>query len=43
MNTELPIIPVYYYVGAYLFRDNVKGIPLDSRNMVNFKSVEVIR
>ncbi len=29
VDTELPIIPIYYYVGAYLFRDNVKGIPLN--------------
>jgi oligopeptide transport system substrate-binding protein len=43
VNTELPIIPVYYYVSAYLFRDNVKGIPLNPRNMINFKSVEVMR
>jgi oligopeptide transport system substrate-binding protein len=41
INTELPIIPIYYYVNTYLFRDNVKGIPLDKRNMVNFKSVYV--
>lgn len=43
VNAELPIIPVYYYVGAYLFRDNVKGIPLNPRNMLNFKSVQVVR
>ena len=38
---EAPIIPVYFYNSAYLFRDNVKGIPLNPRMMVNFKSVYV--
>ncbi len=38
---EAPILPVYYYVNAYLFRDNVKGIPTHARNMVNFKSFYV--
>jgi oligopeptide transport system substrate-binding protein len=38
---EAPIIPVYDYVNTYMFRDNVKGIALNPRNMVMFKSIEV--
>jgi oligopeptide transport system substrate-binding protein len=38
---EVPIIPVYYYVNVYMFRDNVKGITMDARNMVMFNAVEV--
>jgi len=38
---EAPIIPVYSYVNVYLFRDNVKGVALNPRNMVMFKSIEV--
>ncbi len=40
---EAPILPVYYYVNATLFRGNVKGIPLNARNMFNFKSFHVER
>jgi oligopeptide transport system substrate-binding protein len=43
INTELPIIPIYYYVNSYLFRENVKGLPMNVRNMVNFKSIYVER
>jgi oligopeptide transport system substrate-binding protein len=43
LDTEVPILPVYYYVNAYLFRGNVKGIPLSPRDLLNFKSVEVVR
>lgn len=37
--TEVPIIPLFHYVNKYVFRDNVKGIPLNPRNMVVFKKV----
>jgi len=40
---EAPIIPLYYYVNAYLFRDNVSGVPLNPRNMVMFKAVKARR
>jgi ABC-type transport system substrate-binding protein len=40
---DAPIIPLYYYVNAYLFRDDVHGIPLDPRNMVMFRDVYVDR
>lgn len=37
--TEVPIIPLYHYVNKYVMRDNVKGVPLNPRNMVIFKKV----
>lgn len=37
--TEVPIIPLFHYVNKYVMRDNVKGIPLNPRNMVIFKKV----
>ena len=40
---EAPILPVYYYTNRYVYRDNVKGIPLNPREMLNFKSVEVVK
>ena len=36
---DAPLIPLYHYVNKYAFRDNVKGIPLNPRNMVVFKNV----
>jgi oligopeptide transport system substrate-binding protein len=39
---DAPIIPLFHYVNAYLFRDNVQGIPLDPREMVNFKAIQVV-
>lgn len=38
---EVPIIPVYHYVNAYMFRGNVKGIPLHPRNMVMLHAISV--
>jgi oligopeptide transport system substrate-binding protein len=40
---EAPIIPLYTYVNAYLFRPNVKGIPLAASAMLMFNSVQVAR
>lgn len=36
---EVPIIPIFHYVNKYVMRDNVKGVPLNARNMVIFKKV----
>ncbi len=36
-----PIIPLYHYVNAQLFRSNVTGIPLQPRNLIQLKSVHV--
>ena len=43
MNDQVPIIPVYYYNNAYLYRDHVRGIAHDPRSMVMFHGVEVVR
>jgi oligopeptide transport system substrate-binding protein len=40
---EAPILPVFTYVNAYMFRDNIKGLPLNIRGMQMFKSIEVVR
>lgn len=40
---EAPIIPLYHYRNAYMFRDNVHGIAMDPKGMVMFKAVEVKR
>ena len=40
---QVPIIPIYHYRNAYMFRANVHGIYLDPRNNVMFKSVWVTR
>jgi len=40
MLESAPIIPLYYYVDAYMIRPNVKGIQLDSRDMVMFQAIE---
>jgi oligopeptide transport system substrate-binding protein len=40
---EVPIIPLYHYVNAYLFRDDVRGVSLSPRNMVIFKAVQARR
>jgi oligopeptide transport system substrate-binding protein len=39
---QAPIIPLYYYIDAYMFRPNIKGIQLDSRDMVMFQGIEVL-
>jgi len=43
MLQEAAIIPLYHYVNKYAFRDNVKGIPMNPRNMVMFKTIEAGR
>jgi len=40
---DAPILPLYQYVGHYLFHDNVTGIPLDSRLMIVLQGVKVKR
>jgi oligopeptide transport system substrate-binding protein len=40
---EGAIIPLYHYVNKFAFRDNVKGIYMNSRNMVMFKDISVER
>ena len=40
---ELPIIPLYHYVNAYVYREGVTGVPLNPRNMIMLHAVEVHR
>ena len=40
---EQPVIPLYHYVNACLFRDTVTGLCLNPRNTVMLKTVEVRR
>jgi oligopeptide transport system substrate-binding protein len=41
--SEAPIIPLYTYVNAYMFRDEVHGLPLAANAMIMFQSVHVVR
>ena len=43
LDVEVPIIPLYHLTNQYLFRDNVKGINLNPRNMTMLKGVYVER
>lgn len=38
---EQPIVPLYHYVNAYLFREDVKGLYTNARNMVMFQPIQV--
>jgi oligopeptide transport system substrate-binding protein len=40
---ESPIMPLFTYVNAYMFRDNVHGLPLSPQAMLMFQSVKVKR
>ena len=40
---DVPIMPLFTYVNAYLFRPEVKGIPLEANATVMFNSVHVER
>jgi ABC-type oligopeptide transport system substrate-binding subunit len=39
--SEAPIAPIYTQVGAYLFRSNVKGLPLNAQQMQMFETIYV--
>jgi oligopeptide transport system substrate-binding protein len=43
INSELPIVPLYYYVNVTLHRDNVKGIIPNAKNILVWKDVIVER
>jgi oligopeptide transport system substrate-binding protein len=43
INTELPVIPLYYYVNVTLHRDNVKGLLTNPKNLIVWKDVFVER
>ena len=40
---EAPIMPLYYYVNTYLLSPDTRGIRMNPRNLIVFKSVEVVR
>jgi len=39
---DAAVLPLYIYVGAYMFRDNVVGIPLSPQQMLMFKAAQVL-
>ena len=39
--TQVPIIPLYHYVGTFMYRSNVVGITPNPQSVVMFKSVGV--
>jgi oligopeptide transport system substrate-binding protein len=41
IDTEMPIIPIYHYQNAYLYRDTVKGVEPNPRLLVDFKKIRV--
>jgi oligopeptide transport system substrate-binding protein len=43
IDTEVPIVPLFHYVNISLFRDNVKGIKANPRQITIFKGVKVER
>ncbi len=43
IDTEVPIIPIYHYVNAYLSRDNVNGVEPNPRSLTVFKAVRINR
>ncbi|GIW76298.1 MAG: peptide ABC transporter substrate-binding protein [Phycisphaerae bacterium] len=43
INAELPIIPLYHYVNISLYRDNVKGLYTNAKNLTLFKTISVER
>ncbi len=38
---DAPILPIYYYTNRYVYRDNVKGLYLNPRSQIMFKSIYV--
>ena len=40
---DAPVMPIYQYVGHYMFRGNVHGIALDTRQMIMMSAVKVDR
>jgi oligopeptide transport system substrate-binding protein len=43
INTDLPIIPIYYYVNFVFVRDDVKNLPLNARNTTIWDDVSLER
>jgi ABC-type oligopeptide transport system substrate-binding subunit len=43
LNTEAPILPLYYYVNVGIVRDGVDGCRPNSRNLTVFKGITVTK
>jgi oligopeptide transport system substrate-binding protein len=43
LNTELPIIPIYYYVNYTMYRDHVSGTLTNPKNLIVWKEISVTR
>jgi oligopeptide transport system substrate-binding protein len=43
LNKEVPILPLYNYVNKLAFRENVKGLNSNPRNIIIFKAISVQR
>lgn len=41
LMTDMPIIPLYYYVNNYVLKDNIKGVLVDPQGFYDFKSATV--
>lgn len=41
LMTDMPIMPIYYYVNKYVVKDNIKGLMQSPMGMVDFKNVTV--
>jgi len=41
LMTDMPIIPIYYYVNNYVLKDNIKGVLVDPQGFFDFKSATV--
>jgi len=41
INQDLPIIPLYHYVNISLYRDNVKGLFTNAKNLTVFKTISI--
>jgi oligopeptide transport system substrate-binding protein len=43
VDQEVPIMPIYYYKGAWLFRSNVKGVHHNIRGWLFLKAISIQR
>ncbi|MFT3787180.1 MAG: ABC transporter substrate-binding protein [Tepidisphaeraceae bacterium] len=41
INTDLPLIPLYYYTNVTMLQDNVNGLPANSKNLIVWKRVSL--
>ena len=41
LMTDMPIIPIYYYVNNYVLKNNIKGVLVDPQGFFDFKCATV--